>query len=278
MQDQPAPPPLAAEHPSPYLRPTDRAPSYGGPTYAQPVYPSTTYEAPAPYSTVGAYGYGYPTYVPVEAAVSRRTDPVSVAALVCGCLLLAPLAVVLGIIGIVRTRRPDRGGRGLAIAGLVLGAVGVLIGAGVIASVLFARSDTGHEVIGLATGDTVYVGDLAEGDCFQAPTADLLKTVDTVDCTTPHDLEVYVVGPGQFADLGARAPYPGETTLSKEAAATCQQAFEGFVGTPYDESELDFYTIYPSRETWENEQDRAVTCSVGNPEARTTGTLEGARR
>lgn len=58
------------------------------------------------------------------------TDGFSVAALVFGILALVPVAVPLGVIGLVRTRHGARRGRGLAIAGLVLSTVwvGVLVG------------------------------------------------------------------------------------------------------------------------------------------------------
>lgn len=64
----------------------------------------------------------------------------AIAALVCGVLglvfflvpvlglLLAVVALVLGIVGLRRTRDPATAGRGLAIAGIVTGALGTLIG------------------------------------------------------------------------------------------------------------------------------------------------------
>ncbi|MFT3787545.1 MAG: DUF4190 domain-containing protein [Tepidisphaeraceae bacterium] len=64
---------------------------------------------------------------------TQRTgaDGVSIAALVTGilgiCVPLLPLvAIILGAIGLRRTRQPGAGGQGLAIAGLVLGICGVL--------------------------------------------------------------------------------------------------------------------------------------------------------
>jgi prepilin-type processing-associated H-X9-DG protein len=55
----------------------------------------------------------------------------AIASLVCGLLFCIPicplLAIIFGIIGIRQTGPGKRGGQGMAIAGLVLGAVGLLI-------------------------------------------------------------------------------------------------------------------------------------------------------
>ncbi|MFV0634227.1 DUF4190 domain-containing protein [Demequina sp.] len=80
------------------------------PAYAQPAYP------PPPQA---GYGYGYP---PVA-----TTDGVSIAALVTSLVGFGPVAVVLGIIGINRTSGGQRKGRGMAIAGLIIGVVGTIV-------------------------------------------------------------------------------------------------------------------------------------------------------
>ena len=61
----------------------------------------------------------------------RRTSGAAIASLVLGILGCVPfitglLAVLLGILGIRKTRDPLVGGRGLAIAGLILGIISVL--------------------------------------------------------------------------------------------------------------------------------------------------------
>src|SRR5687767_12458003 len=70
------------------------------------------------------HGYAYP-FQPV------KTDGVSIAALVVGLIgmcvpLLNIVAIILGAIGMSRTNKPGIGGKGFAIAGLVLGIVGFL--------------------------------------------------------------------------------------------------------------------------------------------------------
>ena len=75
-----------------------------------------------------APGYGY---TPGPSAPRPRTSGAAIASLVLGILGCIPfltslLAVVLGIVGIRKTRDPMISGRGLAIAGLVLGLVGII--------------------------------------------------------------------------------------------------------------------------------------------------------
>ena len=65
-------------------------------------------------------------------------------------------------------------------------------------------------------------------------------------------------------------------TASKQS--TCLDAFEAFVGVPYEESELEVYYYYPFEDTWNHADDRTISCTVGTLTGRTTGTLEGSNR
>src|SRR4051812_37002466 len=91
----------------------------------QPPYPGQPQAFPGqPQAYPGAPGAGAYAQPP-------RTSLAAVMSLVCGILGCIPLitsilAVLLGIVGIVVTRDPRRTGRGLAIAGLILGLIGVV--------------------------------------------------------------------------------------------------------------------------------------------------------
>ena len=93
--------------PQPYEPP----PAYGS---AQPLPPS--YGPPPP--TLGYPGYppGYP-YPP-----ARPTNALAIASLVCA-FLFAPLGIVFGYLSLSQIKRSGEDGRGLAIAGLVIGYV-----------------------------------------------------------------------------------------------------------------------------------------------------------
>jgi Domain of unknown function (DUF4190) len=82
----------------------------------------------------GAYGYP-PAAYPTPSAL--RTNRLAIAALVCGLaqfflglfavnFLLAIPAMICGAIGMRQTRERGEGGRGLSIAGLVLGILGIV--------------------------------------------------------------------------------------------------------------------------------------------------------
>lgn len=92
--------------------------------------PAGQYQPPA-----GPYGYQQAPYYP--AAAAARNNPVAIAALVCGIaqfflgllvvgnILLAIPAVICGAIGLRQVDQRGERGRGMAIAGLVLGILGV---------------------------------------------------------------------------------------------------------------------------------------------------------
>ena len=68
-----------------------------------------------------------PEYLPPQ---PQRTNVPAITSLVTGLLSCVPLisivAVITGIMGLKKTKDPAVGGRGMAIAGLILGSIGVL--------------------------------------------------------------------------------------------------------------------------------------------------------
>jgi hypothetical protein len=97
---------------------------------------------PSPVSEPGQLGQDpgsqYPGYQPQPFGRGSRTNPLAIAALVCGFgqfslgllivgnILLAIPALVLGMVGLRQTTTRNERGRGMAIAGIVLGALGIL--------------------------------------------------------------------------------------------------------------------------------------------------------
>ena len=67
---------------------------------------------------------GHPAAPP---SAPRGTDGVAIAALVASLLALGPVAIVLGVVALRRTRRSGAPGRGLAVAGIMIGSLGTVV-------------------------------------------------------------------------------------------------------------------------------------------------------
>jgi len=127
----------------------------------------------------GAPGGGYQSE-PV------KTDGVSVASFVLSLLCCTGLVgLILGFVGLSRTKGGKRKGRGFAIAGILLGLVSVVA---TIALVVAAASGSLAGLFGTP------VNDLKDGQCI---TADGLGSddggvsgIEVVDCDTDHDGQV----------------------------------------------------------------------------------------
>ena len=112
-------------------------------------------------------------------------------------------------------------------------------------------------VLWRALDGTKSVETLEQGDCLQEPDTELITSVETVDCSEAHDYEVYAVI--QLPQSGD-APYPGDEETFFSTLEACLPSFDAYVGIAYMESIYDINTIYPTRESWEDEGDREATC------------------
>lgn len=100
----------------------------------------------------------------------------------------------------------------------------------------------------------------AVGDCFNFTVRNGQVVSQTLtSCRTGHDAEVYAE---VKSSAGVGAPYPGGQALFQEVQPTCLSAFEGFVGTSYDESALDILILGPNAKEWNGLGARRLTCSV----------------
>jgi hypothetical protein len=98
--------------------------------------------------------------------------------------------------------------------------------------------------------------DLNVGDCIVETDWDGQLAgggVEVVDCAEEHTDELFaVVAHDDTA-------FPGEEEILTLADDACQQAFEGYVGASYQESDYDFSYIAPSEDTWKA-GDRESLC------------------
>ena len=111
------------------------------------------------------------------------------------------------------------------------------------------------------------------GDCLNTASLDSTEEVSDVPivpCDQPHDDEVYYAFNLDDGDYD-------EDAITAEADSTCIAEFESFVGLAYDESELDYWRMYPTSGSWAN-GDREVLCIAWYPAGQETGTLADSAR
>ena len=63
--------------------------------------------------------------------------------------------------------------------------------------------------------------------------------------------------------------------MGELAQESCLEHFDAFVGRDYESSSLDFFTMYPSTESWK-QNDREVVCAVYDMEInKLVGSVQG---
>lgn len=114
------------------------------------------------------------------------------------------------------------------------------------------RDDTGAIIQGGGLGAFA----VKVGDCFNVPTEELIQSLEAVPCTDPHDAEAYA----SFDQVGSA--YPGAEAVTDASFFGCYDRYEAYVGVPWEDSELDIWFLEPTRESWEEVDDREVTCAI----------------
>jgi hypothetical protein len=163
------------------------------------------------------------------------------------------ISVICGIVGLNKAKK-GQGGRGMAIAGLVLSGLWVLVG---VAAVIF------YFTIGQGT---VTATDVKVGDCLkEIPSSTRVLTVDTVGCDQPHAGEVFAVL--QMPD----GDFPGQSAI-ENYQNKCEPELSSYSPDAITDDSVQLYVLYPTAETWA-QGDRAVTC-IATLDPPRTGTLK----
>ncbi len=259
----PVPPPY---DPQPSGRPQDpyaapatppaEGPAVPAPPYAEgPAAPAPYGAAPAPYPpSPGPYESSPYGSGPYGAPAQPGTDGFAITALVTGLLGLSLVAVGFGIAALRRIGRSGRSGKGLAIAGIVLGAVSTVAWGAIIAFfVALAGSDEFRDSFseGFTEGFESMVTTYAVGQCMDFPEDAVAPT--EVPCGEPHTGEI--VGVHDMTD----ARFPGDDAAYAAAEEFCLQAFADYVGIDFMDSELDMLYLYPTETSWDV-GDRQIAC------------------
>lgn len=112
------------------------------------------------------------------------------------------------------------------------------------------------------------------GDCFNDPSteSEQISDVDAVPCSEAHDNEVFYLFNLPDGD------YPSESSVEEAVVAECLPAYETYVGTAYEVSELFFFPLTPTEDSWELQSDREVVCSLYEDGAQLVGSMKGSGR
>ncbi|MFJ6534436.1 DUF2510 domain-containing protein [Microbacterium sp. NPDC091662] len=256
-------------------------PPYGGyPAASWPVAPGPQPAAGVP--VVGIFGLG----AVIVGVVSACIPAIAIA----GWVLLA-VGFVMSLISLFL-----RGRKWPGITGLVIAVVGAILAAAVSFLVLATTSSSdsvgnpfaipsespsdggttpqSQDPSSIEGAEMVPFSDLEVGDCLplvEYGEDELVYELPVVPCEQPHTDEVffiYDVADGEF---------PGDDVLTETAWSGCYEAFQAYVGTSYEASELDFYNYQPTKGTWIREKDRTVQCILFSYED-VTGTLRDSGR
>lgn len=117
---------------------------------------------------------------------------------------------------------------------------------------------------------------LQPGECYD-PAPDPSQRdvmVLLVPCESPHQFEVYEAG--SFNETRSTG-YPGDDSVRNFAEERCFEAFEGFVGQVWRDSDLDIETWYPTAASWTQGTDRKYSCVLFHrKQADLTDSMEGS--
>ena len=142
------------------------------------------------------------------------------------------------------------------------------VGFAIYGAVMDADRDDAGNIVSAGTLDAFHI---RVGDCFDdsSSQSDEIASLPGVPCSEPHDNEAYAV-----LDVTITS-YPGDEAMADLARNSCMDRFESFVGRDYETSSLDIFTLYPSSDSW-LQDDREVVCAVYDVNAeKLVGSVEG---
>ena len=134
------------------------------------------------------------------------------------------------------------------------------------------RGDSGR----IETRGTMSAFALRVGDCLDLPSDREFDDVPVVPCGRAHELEVFAIVQHPAPD---GVVYPSPDRLSQVSFDLCYAFFSGYVGRSYADSRLDIETFSPTRDSWNEVDDREIVCLLFDLESVPMyGTMRGSGR
>ncbi|WHT17160.1 DUF4190 domain-containing protein [Crossiella sp. CA-258035] len=217
-------------------------------------YPSAP--PPPPEAPPGYPGYPNPGYP--QPPKPANTNGFAIATLVLGILpiiLTNILAVIFGIISLRQIKQRGDNGKGMAIAGLVLGSAWLLLLTFAVVVAINTRA-VRDEAGQVSEPGRLTVLNLKVGDCFDGiKESKSISSVTAQPCGSPHEAEVM-----DRWDMAGGSTYPGEATITDDIAAECDERMTKML--PEAElAKVEIFYFYPTASSWRT-GDRTAVCVV----------------
>lgn len=151
-------------------------------------------------------------------------------------------------------------------AGYILAALGFVV----YGAVTEVDRDESGAIVG---GGSVDAFEMQVGDCFDDSYSfgDEVSNLPGIPCSEPHDNETFAV-----FDLSLTSYPDNEDAMAEIAHDSCVERFDSFVGRDYQSSALDIVTLYPTHNSW-SQNDREVVCAVYDMEEnKLVGSVKGS--
>lgn len=157
---------------------------------------------------------------------------------------------------------------GLIVGGLVL--LGIVVGG------FFVWRWVSKEIlpeVDQATESLTAFSETPPGPCIDVEGEDgVLTSWTEADCSGPRMAEI------TYSAAFNDGPFPGDEYLADNAASTCRDAFEGYVGVPPEQSEFEYSWIVPTAETWAAGSRHGICLAITGDGSDITGELKGSNR
>ncbi len=259
--------------------PDDRVPDgqeYYAASDRPPGYAAYRQATPSEYSQAPATNSGQQV-----AAPPSGTSGMAVASFVLGLLGIVVISAILGIVfGIVALRRvsgAQQRGKGLAIAGIVLGSAWLALGVVLIATgaILGTVTPAQPSSSGSTHGSGQHVDpfSLATGDCFDNPTVTAghiteVASVVQTSCTQPHNAQIFAT----FATSGSLLDYPGSAKLTSIASNGCNARAKASLNDAMITNSMQIRLLFPLQTSW-LAGHRTISCIIYSPTATMTASV-----
>jgi hypothetical protein len=202
-------------------------------------------------------------YYDEDAPYARpKVSKLAVIALITGVIPLVPIALITGIAALFGIRRSGRRGQGMAVTALFFAVGWVVLAAGV-GVIAHYTHDFKKPVKVVYSEASVFK--LQEGECLNTANG---QQVTIVDCTTPHDAEVF----GTFVLPAGK--WPGTPAIEQDASTGCSTRLTGYINPQLAISLTQTY-VYPTQGDWAA-GTRTVICEVRPISGQLSESVRGA--